>query len=70
MTVTLFCGPIVGIIGIAFGHSARATIRKERRPGGGVALAGLITSYCAIGLSILVIFTAFILPQIVSSMTP
>lgn len=69
-SITMLCGPILGVLGVAFGHTARSTIAREKRPGAGIALAGLITSYSAIAISFLFIFVGFILPAIVSSISP
>ncbi len=50
--------PPFGILAIIFGHVARSQIRKSagRQKGAGMALAGLILGYLALGFVLFVIF--------------
>lgn len=43
----------IGILGIVFGHIARAQIRRTGEGGAGLALAGLIIGYVWVGLFVL-----------------
>jgi|GEM_PF-1030286 len=58
-SMTLFCGPVVAITGIIFGHAARAQIRKYRLPGDGVAVGGLVTSYTGLALGFIMLIVFF-----------
>ena len=49
----IFTGVILGALGVVFGFVARA-----KSKGNGKALAGIITGFIAIGLSVLLFFTA------------
>lgn len=55
----LFCTPLIfllSIVAIILGHIARAEIRKNPSiQGAGLALAGLITGYIGLALSILLV---------------
>ena len=50
--------PPFGILAVIFGHVARSQIRKSagRQKGAGMALAGLILGYLALGFVLFVIF--------------
>ena len=50
--------PPFGILAVIFGHVARSQIRKSagRQKGAGMALAGLILAYLALGFVLFVIF--------------
>ena len=53
----LLCGPFLGLPAVICGHLARGRAREETLPSsnGGLALAGLITGYFGLILSLLVI---------------
>lgn len=72
---TLGCylfGCIVAIVGVIFGHIARGQIRRTQAGGAGMALAGLICGYIAIGITLLLVVGGIVLfammPQ--PTMTP
>ncbi len=55
--------PLIGsVVAIVTGHMARSEIRREpeRFEGDGLAVAGLVLGYLAIGISILLLVTAFL----------
>ncbi len=60
MLISVFCAPIFGIVGVVLGHLARKEIKEKDLPGAGVALGGLITSYIAVGLSLIVLAVIFL----------
>ena len=70
LSIGIFCGPVFGIVSVSFGHSALNSIKRDKLPGKGVAIAGLVTGYVALGLSLLIIFAAFILPAIAQGISP
>jgi hypothetical protein len=51
--VSLFTCPLVGAVGIYLGNRARDEIRTTGEEGDGMAQAGVIVGWIAIGLSIL-----------------
>lgn len=55
--------PLIGsVVAIVTGHMARSEIRRapERFEGDGLAVAGLVLGYLAIGISILLLVIAFL----------
>lgn len=54
--LALVLGLFTGILGIIFGHIARAQIRRTGEGGAGLALAGLVIGYVWLSLLLLRIF--------------
>ena len=54
--------PFVGwIVGVVLGHIARSQLRQSNEQGAGLALAGLITGYVGLALSVLAVIAFVIL---------
>lgn len=53
--------PLFAIVGLALGYRARTQIRERNEDGDGLALAGIITGWCGVAYSVLMlaIFAAF-----------
>jgi len=45
--------PIFPILAVIFGHIGLSQVRATGAPGGGFAIAGLVTGYVGIGLAVL-----------------
>lgn len=50
--LALVFGIYTGVLGVVFGHIARAQIKRTGQPGSGMALAGLIIGYAWIALTV------------------
>jgi hypothetical protein len=50
---SLFTCPVVGAVGIYLGNRARAEIRRTGEEGDGMAVAGVVVGWVAIGLTVL-----------------
>ncbi|GAB3797625.1 DUF4190 domain-containing protein [Micromonospora zhanjiangensis] len=53
--VSLFSCQLIGIVAIVLGNKARAEIRASGEDGDGLAQAGVIVGWCAVGLAALFI---------------
>lgn len=53
--LALVLGLATGVLGIVFGHIARAQIRQTGESGDGMALAGLIIGYAWLGLIVVAV---------------
>ncbi len=60
--------PVMPILAVVFGHIALSQIRKQGTAGRGMALAGLITGY--LGLALTVVMIILMIVGTVTSPTP
>lgn len=52
-------GVLLGILAVIFGFIARGQIAREGQGGRGMALAGIITGFVAVGLLVLLVLIGF-----------
>lgn len=71
LSLVFFCAwffPVMPILAVVFGHIALSQIRKQGTAGRGMAIAGLVTGY--IGLAITVVMIILMIIGTVTSPTP
>ena len=71
LSIVFFCAwffPVLPILAVVFGHIALSQIRKQGTSGRGMALAGLITGY--LGLALTVVMIILMIVGTVTSPTP
>lgn len=56
-TLALWFGVLGGVLGIVFGHLARARIRRTGEPGWGTATGGLVIGYAEVAVAVLILVT-------------
>jgi hypothetical protein len=71
LSIVFFCAwffPVMPILAVVFGHIALSQIRRQGTAGRGMALAGLITGY--LGLALTVVMIILMIVGTVTSPTP
>jgi hypothetical protein len=66
--VSLFSCPLIGAVAVYLGNRARAEIRSSGEEGDGLALAGLIVGWVAVGLSVLMVLFFVVYLGIIATM--
>jgi peptidyl-prolyl cis-trans isomerase B (cyclophilin B) len=65
--VSLVCAFVFAPLGIVFGHMSLSQIKKSREAGRGLAIAGLVISYLAVGATIVIVVVSLIAMVVLAS---
>ena len=67
-TLALWFGVIGGVLGVVFGHLARARIRRTWEPGWGTATAGLVIGYAEIVVGVIIVSSVVLSMAVVTGL--